>query len=334
MRFAVTGSNGFLGRHLCQRLIESGHETAGVDNLSTGLARHDVSGALYHRRDISDISWLTKFLDAYRPQVVVHLAAIAREGHGWREPFLCAQTNVAGTVAVLEALRRAGLTQQTRMVLASSSAIYGDALTLPTSEFSSWSAAPQSLYGLSKQVSENWCYLHSQRYGQDAVCLRFGNIYGPHVYQITPDSRVIDTWAYSLAVDSAHPAYLEGDGTQIRDFIYADDAVEAIIAAATRERFCPALAYNIGSGSACTLIDLQHLLEEIAEAPLNCCEARPRAGAPHGVWLNISLAEKDLHWVPRVSLRDGLERTLRWFREAQWTGTDRAVVPRDSEELA
>ena len=262
MRCIVTGSNGFIGHHTCRRLADLGVEVVGVDDLSSGSANNVVDGVQYHTHSTTDPDWLLRLLGDTRPDVVIHLAALPCVAFSARYPLRSATANVMGTICVLNAILKAELVGKTRLVFASSSSVYGSAERLPTPEIHP--CHPKSPYALAKLHGEQWCGMFHRLYGLDVVSLRYFNVFGPGARFGGAYSTVLSAWLYYLHVEQSSPAYLEGDGTQSRDFCFVDNVVQANIATATRERGFAADVLNVGQGHAHSLLEVKDALEQIA----------------------------------------------------------------------
>ncbi len=315
MGILVTGSNGFIGHHTCRQLVERGEDVVGVDDLSTGFEEARVPGANYHVRNIQDLEYLTGLLRDVRPRAVIHLAAIARVAQSVQYPLRNADANVLGTLSVLSAVRDAGLVEHTRVVSASSSSVYGNTEVLPTPETADRS--PRSPYALAKLQAEQWCSMFHNLYGLDAVSLRYFNVYGPGARFGGAYSTVLPAWLYHIFVEPSEVAFLEGDGTQSRDFSYVDDVVCANLAAADRAVRFSGEAVNIGGGDSQTLLDIARLLEETAGSELNLERRPPRQGDVMHTAADINVAQRLLAWTPQVPFDEGLRRTVDWWREAR-----------------
>ena len=181
-----------------------------------------------------------------------------------------------GTLSVLNAILKSRLMGRTRLVFASSSAVCGDASVLPTPE--AYPSNPQSPYALAKLHGEQWCDIFHRLYGLDVVSLRYFNVFGPGGLFGGAYSTVLSAWSYHLFVDPSYQPFLEGDGTQTRDFCFVENVVQANIAALTRERGFAADVLNVGQGEAHSMLEVKDVLEQVAgrELPL---ERRPPASA-------------------------------------------------------
>ena len=313
MRYIVTGSNGFVGQSTCRRLTELGHHVIGVDDLSSGTPANGVEGVRYHAHSVVDADWFVRLLKNTIPDAVLHLAAKPRVPYSVRNPLSSAEANVMGTLSVLNAILKSGLAERTRMVFASSSAVCGEASVLPTPE--ACPSNPQSPYALAKLHGEQWCDLFHRLYGLDAVSLRYFNVFGPGALFGGAYSTVLSAWPYALFVDPSYQPFLEGDGTQTRDFCFIDNVVDANIAAATRERGFAADVLNVGQGEAHSMLEVKDVLEQIAGRELRLERRPPRAGDVAHTLADISRARQELGFEPSTDFCSQVERTAKWYRD-------------------
>ncbi len=313
MTFIVTGSNGFIGANTCRRLVDLGEEVIGVDDLSSGLAKDSVDGAEYHVHCITDVEWLTRLFQDTKPRAVLHLAAVPLVPRSVEHPLESANSNLLGTVSVLEAVLKAQLVGRTRVVFASSSSVYGGAEQLPTPE--THRCDPQSPYALAKLQSEGWCKLFHRLYGLDVVSLRYFNVFGPGARFGGAYSTVLPAWLHHLYVDGSCQPYVEGDGTQSRDFCFIDSVVQANVTAATRARGFAAEVLNVARGRAYSLLDVKAALEEIAGRELLLERRPPRVGDVKHTLADILQVQKALDYAPSNDFLAELAKTAAWFAE-------------------
>ncbi len=313
MRFIVTGSNGFIGQNTCRSLIELGHDVIGVDDLSSGSAANGVEGVQYHVHSVVDAEWLVRLLKNTVPDAVLHLAAKPRVPDSVKNPLRSAEANTMGTLSVLNAILKTGLTGRTRLVFASSSAVCGDASLLPTPE--ACPSNPQSPYALAKLHGEQWCGMFHRLYGLDVVSLRYFNVFGPGGLFGGAYSTVLSAWSYHLFVNPTYQPFLEGDGTQTRDFCFVDNVVQANVAAATRERGFAADVLNVGQGEVHSLLEVKDVLEQVAGRELPLERRPPRVGDVAHTLADISRAREELGFEPSTDFYHQVERTAIWHRD-------------------
>jgi UDP-glucose 4-epimerase len=299
MRTLVTGGAGFIGSHLVDALLERGDDVAIVDNLSTGR-RENLAGALaararLHEASVTDGDAMTAVLTEERPRAIFHLAAQADVRRAVADPAFDAAVNVGGTAVMLDAARAAGVE---RFLFASTGgAIYGDSDHLPTPE--SVPPAPLSPYGASKAAAETYLALYTRLHGLSTCALRLANVYGPRQDPLGEGGVIA---IYCHAAHEKRPVRVFGDGGQTRDFVYVGDVVAAFLAAADSAVSGP---YNVGTGEETSVLDL------VDRLGLEAQFQPERPGEVQCSVLDPGAAREALGWRARVSLDDGLERTMR-----------------------
>lgn len=295
-RVLVTGGAGFVGSRLARKLTER-CEVRVLDDLSTGSRSAVPDGATFHQGDICDRETVEAAADGV--DVVFHLAGLVSVSESVDRPVTTHATNATGTLNILEAARRA----DTRVVLASSAAIYGHPETVPIAE--DHPKRPSSPYGLSKLSTDWHARLYQELYGLPTVALRYFNVYGPGA---TSDyAGVIETFLQQ-AMDGG-PLTVHGDGAQTRDFVHVDDVVAANLGAAVTD--CVGRAYNVGTGTAHSIAELAELVEEATGADLDVVHTAGRSGDIGESCADISRARRDLGYEPTLGLRTGLELIAR-----------------------
>ena len=306
--YLVTGGAGFIGSHIVQRIVAKGERVRVFDNLSSGK-RENLAGLEDKVEvifgDLLDQGAVRRAMDEV--EVVFHQAALRSVPFSVENPALVNRVNVEGTVNVLIAARDAGAR---RVVYASSSSVYGDSLELPKSEQSM--PRPVSPYAVSKLAGEYYCRVFSQLYGLETVSLRYFNVYGPRQDPTSQYAAVIPRFIHwSLR---GEPLEVHGDGLQSRDFTYIDNVVTAnLLAAQCGDGIGE--AFNVGQGTAHTLLDLANLLQDILGIELRLLHTRGRPGDVRHTLASISKAERCLDYTPHVSFEEGIVRTARYFTQ-------------------
>jgi UDP-glucose 4-epimerase len=308
MKALVTGAGGFIGSHLCERLLHDGHEVTGIDCFSDFYPRwikqQNLETSLSHDRfrfiegDLNEIDLVPLLADS---EVVFHLAARAGVRSSWDQEFASyLRDNVLATQRLLEASRGQAVR---RIVYASSSSVYGDAERYPTPE--SLLPQPVSPYGVSKLAAEHLCRLYGRRFQVPCLSLRFFTVYGPRQ---RPDMAF---HVFGRALLTGAPIQVFGDGEQSREFTYVDDVVKALILAA--ERGSSGAVYNVGGGSEVTLNQALRLLESISgrSVPVQYSETQP--GDARRTAADLTLAREQLGYAPRTGLEAGLRAELDWL---------------------
>jgi UDP-glucose 4-epimerase len=291
----VTGGAGFIGSHVADALVAAGHEVHVVDDLSSGrlenLEPALALGAELHIEDVTDSAWMTTLAAIIRPDVVFHLAAQRDVRESVEDPAFDAAVNVTGTVAVVDAARRAGAR---RLVLASTAAVYGLPHAIPTRETAP--AEPISPYGASKAAAESYLALFARMHGLSTVALRMANVYGPRQ---DPDGEAGVVAIFAAAAAAGSAAVVFGDGLQTRDYLHVDDAVAAFLHAA---QIPVAGVLNIATGRETPVLEVaERLGVAVKHAPA-------RDGEIDRSCLDPTRAAQLLGWRAQVSLANGLIR--------------------------
>ena len=313
----VTGSSGFFGGHLAARLAREGVAVTGLD---VAAPRQPLPTSVRDLRiDVQDAAAVREALLATRPDVVYHLAAQASVSVSMRDPVVDIRTNVMGTVHLAQAAIEADVR---RFVFVSTGgALYGEPATVPVTE--ALRAAPTSVYGASKLAAEQYLSIlvPAARSGAAPLpgagpvtgspmtlsVLRPGNIYGP-AQDPHGEAGVVAIFAQRML--RGEPVTIFGDGSQQRDYVYVDDVVDAALLAAIGE----AATCLIGSGSGTSTQAIWETLARLTGAGETPAYAAERPGDIQRTWLDSSHARAVWGWSPRVSLEDGMARTVEWFR--------------------
>jgi UDP-glucose 4-epimerase len=306
MNCLVTGGAGFIGSNLVDALVARGDRVTVVDTLVTGkrenLAGALAEGAALQTVDVRDAEALRTVFEDALPELVFHLAAQIDVRHSVMTPADDAQTNVVGTINVLEAARATGA----RRVINTSTGggLYGDADVLPTPEDSA--IRPLAPYGQSKLGAEGYCALYTRLHGLSTVSLRYGNVYGPR-QDVHGAAGVVAIFCGHL-VDGTAPTVF-GDGGQTRDWVDVSDVVRANLLAAESDITGPV---NIGHGQETSVLELIRALNDVSpDKPLPEPNYSPdRPGEVRRSCLDVTRARTELGWAASVSLHDGLRTIL------------------------
>ena len=302
MSVLVTGVAGFVGSHLAARLLKDGEEVIGVDCLTdyydTRLKRSNLAGLSEYGRfrfELVDLAAADLSLITADVSCVFHLAGQPGVRGSWGTAFSSyVRNNIIATQRLLEAIRD----HPVRVVFASSSSVYGDAEEFPTPE--DCLPKPTSPYGVTKLCSEQLVMAYRRSAGIDARCVRYFTVYGPGQRPDMAFSRFIAAARRGEAVE------VFGDGRQVRDFTYVDDAVEATIRAASIDEAGEAI-FNVGGGSTVSVSGVLATLGEILGEPIGIRHLPAQAGDVRATSADLSRIERLLGWRPAISLRDGLE---------------------------
>jgi dTDP-glucose 4,6-dehydratase len=319
-RVLITGGAGFVGGHLCERLLDDGAEVFCVDNLSTSApwgmaALHDRAGFEFIEHDITEP--LSPSISAAGFDTVFHLASPASPIDYLRLPIETLQVGAQGTAVALDVAKQ----NHARLVLASTSEVYGDPLEHPQRE-SYWGnvnpIGPRSVYDEAKRYAEALVFAHHRQYGADIGVARIFNTYGPRMR--SDDGRAVPTFC-SQALRGA-PITVSGTGLQTRSLCYVADTVSGLIALARSSECGP---FNIGNPAELSVLQIAELIRDLAlsDSPIENVAAvqdDPQRRCP-----DITATQKHLNWIPEVAYPQGLRDTVDWFR-LQSDGAD-AVIP-------
>src|SRR5450756_1507589 len=309
--YLVTGGAGFIGSHLSEELVRRGERVRVVDSLITGKRAN-----LAHLPDVEFLEGDLADVDVAHRAVagvdyVLHQAAIPSVPRSVSDPITSNRSNIDATLNVLVASRDAGVK---RLVYAGSSSAYGDTPTLPKHE--EMPTRPLSPYALQKLVGEQYLALFTKLYGLDTVTTRYFNVFGPRQDPSSPYSGVISLFISAL-VDGRQPI-IYGDGGQTRDFTYVANVVDGVL----RACHAPGIAgemMNVATGGRISLNELLATMCDLLEVQTETIYRELRAGDVRDSQADISRAKQLIGYVPLVDLREGLERTLAWYRGAEVT---------------
>jgi nucleoside-diphosphate-sugar epimerase len=305
----VTGGAGFIGSHLVDELVANGCRVTVLDNLSTGHRRnidHLGNRVDFVEGDIRDTGLLNQVVQGC--EVVFHQAAVVSVSETVLDPSHSAEVNDLGTVRVLDASRRNGVR---RVVMASSSAVYGDDPRMPKTE--DMAPKPLTPYAVQKLAGEFYASSFMGLYGLETVCLRYFNVFGPRQDPSSPYSGVISIFMKRAAAGEVPIIY--GDGGQSRDFIYVKDVVRANMLAAT-QAVATGQVFNVGTGVLIRILELWKLIGELSNVKIEPVFGSPRAGDIRESVSDIGRIRQSLNFRPQVALRQGLIETLNWYRAA------------------
>jgi UDP-glucose 4-epimerase len=302
----VTGGAGFIGSHLVDAYVERGWRVSIIDNLSSGKRSNLNPAASFHEADIRDAA-TADLVRELRPDVMSHHAAQMDVRVSVADPVMDAGVNVVGSVRLFEAAHQAGTR---RIVFASSGgALYGEPVAGLQDE--DHPASPLSPYGCAKLSVEHYLHFYRAVYGIETVALRYANVYGPR-QNAHGEAGVVAIFAGKLL--AGEEVTINGDGLQTRDFVYVSDVVAANMAASEG---IESGAYNVGTGVETSIVDLYRMMSSIA------CVARPALHAPAKLGeqlrsvLDRARLRKAAGLRPPVTFREGLERTIEWFRQGR-----------------
>jgi len=305
----VTGVAGFIGSHLAERLLTEGHEVIGIDCLTQYYDRRikednlayllEQKGFCFIKKDVLKVDWKEFLSDV---DFIFHHAAQPGVRDSWGINFESyVRNNITATQILLEAAKGSRIK---KFIYASSSSIYGDAETFPTSEETL--PRPVSPYGATKLAAEHLCYVYHKNFGLPIVILRYFTVYGPRQ---RPD-MAFHRFIKAMLLDNEIVIY--GDGEQTRDFTFISDVVEANLLA--MDRGVEGEIFNIGGGTRIRVRKVLSLLEDIMGKKALLRYVEPQKGDVRHTGADISKAETLLGYCPKVGIEEGLEREVSWLK--------------------
>jgi UDP-glucuronate 4-epimerase len=311
MRLLVTGGAGFIGSHFCERMLQRGCDVAAVDDFNDyydpRIKRRNVESLLQNKRfrlfeaDILDPVRMEDLFKSRAFDAVVHLAARAGVRPSIEQPMLYQKVNVEGTTRLLDLSARHGVP---KFVLASSSSVYGSTRSVPFKE-SADVDFPVSPYAATKRACEILAYTAHFLHGLPVTCLRFFTVYGPRQ---RPDMAI---HKFTRLIAGGKPVPMFGDGTTARDYTYIDDILDGIEKSVERASgYC---IYNLGESRTTELRRLIGLLEEALGKKADIRQLGEQPGDVPVTFADISLAERELDYRPKVAVEDGIPRFVEWF---------------------
>ena len=311
MKYLVTGCAGFIGWKVTEFLLEMGHTVVGIDNLNAAYDTQVKQWRLqqlegtpnfeFHRTDICDRTELQKlFSTSY--DAVINLAARAGVRQSVENPWVYVDTNVTGTLNLLELCREF---EVPKFVLASTSSLYGANNALPFSEEAN-TDGPLSPYAASKKGAESLCHSYHHLYGIDVTIFRFFTVYGPAG---RPD---MSAFRFVQWISEGKPVIVYGDGKQSsRDYTYLEDIARGVIAGLKPLKY---EVINLGSDSPIVLIDTIELIEELVGKRAELSHHPFHPADVRATWADIRKAEKLLGWQPQVTFREGITALVEWYQ--------------------
>ncbi len=300
MNFLITGAAGFLGSALAEELAHEGHQVRALDNLSTGNPQVLSPDVHFTRGDVNDRPKLWTLLQEV--DCVYHLAARVSVPESVLYPREYNAVNVSGTVSLMEAMRDVGVR---RVILASSGAVYGEQTEQPLKENAI--PDPRSPYAVSKVSAEHYVRTIGKLWGMDTVCLRIFNAFGPGQHLPPSHPPVVPHFLRQALRGGTLVAH--GDGEQTRDYVFVDDVVRAMVAAATAPSV-NGLVINVGSGTETSVRELIRKVGEAVDRDVDALFNTATSGGVSRMRADLTLAEQKLNYKPSITLEEGLRLTL------------------------
>lgn len=322
MRILVTGGAGFIGSHLCERLLTDGHDVVAIDNFSdfydprskrcnieavAAAASRSGTGFLLCEGDIRDSELIREVFRQEAPEAVIHLAAAAGVRPSIENPLYYEEVNVRGTMNVLEGARGAGVRT---FLFASSSSVYGDSPKVPFSE-SDPVDNPISPYAATKKAGELICYTYHHLYAMNIACLRFFTVYGPRQ---RPDLAI---HKFTRLIDEGRSIPFYGDGTTSRDYTFVNDIVDGVLKALSWA-YGEGRRYDIFNLGGSRPVELRRLVEVIEEAVGKKAQIDRLPLQPGDVsrtYADLAKSGAVLGYAPVTAIEDGVAAFVRWYRK-------------------
>jgi nucleoside-diphosphate-sugar epimerase len=307
--YLVTGGAGFIGSHLAEELVRRGERVRVVDSFVTGKRANlaHLSAVELIEGDLADLAVAQRAVEGV--DYVLHQAAIPSVPRSVEDPVTSNRANIDASLNVLVAARDAGVR---RLVYAGSSSAYGNTPTLPKIE--TMPTNPLSPYALQKLVAEQYCQMFTRLYGLETVTIRYFNVFGPRQDPSSPYSGVISVFIRAL-VEGRQPT-IYGDGGQTRDFTYVANVVDGVLKACTAAG-ASGEVINVATAGRISLNQLFRAVQDLTGASVEPVYASERAGDVRDSQADISKARRLLGYEPSVTLEQGLEKTVAWFRSTQ-----------------
>ena len=307
-KYLVTGAAGFIGRSIAAALLARGETVRGIDNFSTGKRENliGLEAMEFLGGDLADPAVCAEACDGV--EIIFHEAALASVPRSVEDPV---STNIACVDATLNLLVAARVAGVRRVVYAGSSAAYGDSPTLPKHE--GMLPSPISPYAVAKLAGEHYLRSFTRVYGLETVVLRYFNVFGPYQDPTSHYSGVLAIFCRRML--AGEPVTIHGDGEQSRDFTYIDNVVHGnLLAASAPAEKVSGQMMNLATGSRATLNQTFAILSELTGYSKEPAHAPTRAGDVRDSLADIGLAKKLLDYEPQIDFREGLRRTVEWYK--------------------
>ena len=303
MRVLLTGGAGFIGSHLSDMLINHGYEVIVIDNLISGKKENLNPNSIFYEGDIRG-PVVKEIMEREKPEVVIHHAAQVSVRNSVEDPLYDTEVNIGGTLNLLENSIKYGIK---RFIFASTGgALYGEQSYFPADE--SHPTRPLSPYGIAKSSCEKYLYFYYKTYGLNYVSLRYSNVYGPRQ---DPYGEAGVIAIFSQRMIAGEQPIINGSGEQTRDYVFVEDVARANLLSLERDVLGE---FNIGTGIETTVNDLFEEIKGLCRSNVKKLHGEAKKGEQFRSVLDCSKAERELGWNPRVSLKEGLNRTVAFFK--------------------
>ena len=302
-KYLITGGIGFIGSHLSEALLKLGNEVVAIDDFSANAIEKIDSKIKIYKTGIENTGRIKEIFRKEKPDIVYHLAGVINLRRQIADPLFAKDLNFLRRIeTILDACQKNRVKKI--IFISSGGAIYENARMIPTPQ--DYPAHPVSLYGLANLILEKYIRSYCKEYGMDFIILRLSNVYGPRqwISGIVP-SLIIKFLKKESPI-------INGDGRQTRDFIYIDDAIRAFIIATEKAKTG---IYNVGSGKEVSLNKIFELLKNISGLKIEPAYQDLKEEESKRSALNIEKIKKEFGWQPKINLKDGLSKTIKWFQK-------------------
>lgn len=302
MKILVTGGAGFIGSHVQRLLLDQNHTVTVIDDLSNGHKDALDPRVNFYQISLADQKQLEQVLLGH--DAVIHMASFIEVSESIKKPVGFAENNIVGTVKLLEAMRKSDVK---KIIFSSSACVYGTPKNIPITEDDTL-GEQENPYGLTKVSMEQFCRLYNNLFGFDVTILRYFNPYGPQELH-NPETHAIPNFIMAALEKKSIPLYWKGE--QIRDFIYIDDLALAHTLPLTEKGLH---IYNVGTQTGSKVIDIVHRIFTILGYGTEIEDKGERKGDVPALVASSEKIKKELGWEAKVSLDEGLEKTIQFFR--------------------
>jgi UDP-glucose 4-epimerase len=303
-KILVTGGAGFIGSHVVDLFVAQGYEVVIIDDLSTGHASNLNPAARFYQIDIRSPQ-VREVFEAEKPDYVSHHAAQMDVRRSVAQPLVDASINILGSINLLEYAKEFGVKRF--IYISTGGAVYGEPEKLPCDE--THPINPICQYGASKHTVEHYLYMYYVNYGLSYTVLRYPNVFGPRQ---DPHGEAGVVSIFTGKMLSGEQVVINGDGDQTRDFVYVGDCARANYLALTIDHQ-PGI-YNLGWGRPTSINDIFSTLAGITAYTLPVQHGPAKVGETRHIYLDASKVKKELGWTPTITLEEGLEKTVAYFK--------------------
>ena len=307
MKVLVTGGAGFIASHVVDLYLEAGYQVTIVDDLSTGRSSNLNPAATFHQIDIRSPQ-LAEVFEQERPDFVNHHAAQMNVRRSVSDPLFDADVNVLGSLNVIECAKRFAV--QRVVYISTGGAVFGEPEYLPCDE--AHPINPICQYGISKHTVEHYLYLYHANYGLKYTVLRYPNVYGPR-QDPHGEAGVVAIFTGQMLANM--PIVINGDGEQLRDYVYVGDCARANLLALNAPT--GGTIYNLGSGRGTSVNQVFSSLKAVTGYDREPVHGPAKVGETRRIYLDARKANRELNWEPTLSLEAGLQKTVAYFRQAE-----------------